>query len=319
MAGGIPGAVVAGSSALANLAGGWFSSSSQKKINESNQQFAEKMYAQQKADNLDFWNMQNAYNSPEQQMQRYTAAGLNPNLIYGNGAGSSNAGSIATPTYHMPEKQAANPLQNLGRAVDSGIQTYQNIQMQKLQADNLKVQNQNMLNDGILKSLAAENAKLDITKKGALLPTQLDAAMLQNNATIMKMADQSAGIDLKNAQIGKLNQDTKNAVTSGMILRNQYELLNATKGMTVKQAALKVIQMELNNQKTKAETQNIGVRTNNAYQEHETNNLRQEQLIEMTNKMRDDRNNNRQENDRRGDKNDRDWLQAIKGYINDFL
>ena len=31
--------------------------------------------------NVEMWKMQNAYNSPEQQMARYNQAGLNPNLI----------------------------------------------------------------------------------------------------------------------------------------------------------------------------------------------------------------------------------------------
>lgn len=35
---------------------------------------------------LEDWNRQNEYNSPYQQMQRLKAAGLNPNLVYGNGA-----------------------------------------------------------------------------------------------------------------------------------------------------------------------------------------------------------------------------------------
>lgn len=42
------------------------------------------------------WNKQNEYNSPEAQMDRYRQAGLNPNLIYGNGVSSAgNAGSMA--------------------------------------------------------------------------------------------------------------------------------------------------------------------------------------------------------------------------------
>lgn len=39
----------------------------------------------QNAYNLDMWNMQNEYNSPASQMKRYKEAGLNPNLIYGQG------------------------------------------------------------------------------------------------------------------------------------------------------------------------------------------------------------------------------------------
>lgn len=42
------------------------------------------------------WNAQNEYNTPTEQMARYRAAGLNPNLIYGSGqASAGNAGAIA--------------------------------------------------------------------------------------------------------------------------------------------------------------------------------------------------------------------------------
>ena len=46
-------------------------------------------------------NEQNAYNSPVQQMARYQEAGLNPNLIYGNGSSSAgNQNQIAR--YNQP-------------------------------------------------------------------------------------------------------------------------------------------------------------------------------------------------------------------------
>ena len=35
--------------------------------------------------NVDMWRMQNEYNSPKNQMSRFTDAGLNPNLMYGKG------------------------------------------------------------------------------------------------------------------------------------------------------------------------------------------------------------------------------------------
>ncbi len=34
--------------------------------------------------NIQNWKMQNEYNLPKNQMQRYLDAGLNPNLVYGN-------------------------------------------------------------------------------------------------------------------------------------------------------------------------------------------------------------------------------------------
>lgn len=57
-------------------------------------------YERMKADNREFWDIQNKYNSPEEQMNRLRQAGLNPNLVYGKGA-DNTASVIATSK--MPE------------------------------------------------------------------------------------------------------------------------------------------------------------------------------------------------------------------------
>ena len=71
---------------------------------------------QQLADqqNIKFWNMQNAYNTPKQQMSRLKDAGLNPNLIYGSNANTGVAGSVS------PSKASPYSVQN---PVPSAIQT----------------------------------------------------------------------------------------------------------------------------------------------------------------------------------------------------
>lgn len=48
-------------------------------------------YRQQVQDNISQWQRQNEYNSPAAQMARYRAAGLNPNLIYGQSNASGDA------------------------------------------------------------------------------------------------------------------------------------------------------------------------------------------------------------------------------------
>lgn len=47
---------------------------------------------------VDFWHMQNKYNSPEAQMERFKAAGLNPHLIYGSGT----PGNASSPVNYSP-------------------------------------------------------------------------------------------------------------------------------------------------------------------------------------------------------------------------
>lgn len=70
----------------------------QRKLNEQkfgyDRQLADEAYQRDVA----MWNMQNAYNTPAQQMQRLNQAGLNPNLVYGSGNVTGNtAGS--PPSY----------------------------------------------------------------------------------------------------------------------------------------------------------------------------------------------------------------------------
>lgn len=49
--------------------------------------------------NEGFWNLQNEYNTPKKQMERYLEAGLNPNLIYGQ---ISNGNASAVQAFNMP-------------------------------------------------------------------------------------------------------------------------------------------------------------------------------------------------------------------------
>jgi hypothetical protein len=71
---------------------------------------------QQLADrqNIKFWEMQNAYNTPKAQMGRLKDAGLNPNLIYGSNANTGVAGSVS------PSKASPYNVQN---PVPSAVQT----------------------------------------------------------------------------------------------------------------------------------------------------------------------------------------------------
>lgn len=84
-------AITGGLSSLgSSLFGGIFGSIGAK------QQFKQqqKLLAQQNQYNIDAFNRENEYNSPSAQMQRLQDAGLNPNLIYGNGGTNFSSADI---------------------------------------------------------------------------------------------------------------------------------------------------------------------------------------------------------------------------------
>lgn len=122
-----------------------------------NQALQDKAFAQ----NVQMWNMQNAYNHPAEQMKRYKEAGLNPNLIYGNGTSSAGNASGA-PTYQAPEYKGVT-LNNL---------------LAFEQLKNLTAQNELINSQNAAAVAAAENTR-EVTKghkiTNKLLPEKLDA------------------------------------------------------------------------------------------------------------------------------------------------
>jgi len=76
-----------GSQAIANTAN--------KQQARKQREWNERMWGQTNDWNEKMWHMQNQYNSPEATMQRYRDAGLNPNLVVGEGAiGGGQAGAL---------------------------------------------------------------------------------------------------------------------------------------------------------------------------------------------------------------------------------
>lgn len=95
----IGGSLISGGS---GILGSIIGSISNAATNRANIQNAWKMAQWNYEKNLEQWNRENAYNSPEQQMERLRAAGLNPNLVYGNGSAVQTAA-------HSPQMNAQAP------------------------------------------------------------------------------------------------------------------------------------------------------------------------------------------------------------------
>jgi len=112
---------------------------------------------QKRADkaNIKFWQMQNEYNDPAQQMSRLKKAGLNPNLVYGQSVSGATgqAGAVA------PSKAAPYSM-DLGAAANSGISAYQ----AQAQVNNTNIDTAKKAFDlGIDKKYAAETIEQELT------------------------------------------------------------------------------------------------------------------------------------------------------------
>lgn len=114
--------------------------------NRKSRKWSEKMYGRQRADALADWNMQNEYNSPANQMARLKAAGLNPNLVYGNGADAQSQGTVRSSG--VPGAQFDAP----HFAPESALASIYDTKIKQAQYDNLKTQNTVNAQEAVLKA-----------------------------------------------------------------------------------------------------------------------------------------------------------------------
>lgn len=212
------GGIVAG---VGSLLGGFGSSAMNNKAvqdtNKANMEIAKYQAQWQQQENekayqrsLKMWNLQNEYNSPTQQMARIRAAGLNPNLVYGNGVTGNSAGS--TPQYE-PAKFNAPTMQayrgwNLG--ISDATSQYLAYRTVKAQVDNMEAQN----------SLIRQQAATEATRQANL------AASTSRSEFDLNMAKELKDVSVSSA-IADMNQRQASAA-QGWTKANreviQYEL-----------------------------------------------------------------------------------------------
>lgn len=261
------GAVVQGGS---GLVGGLLQFFGQRGQSKRANAFTEKMYNRQRADALADWQMQNAYNSPEQQMQRLKDAGLNPNLVYGNGSAANTSSDVRSSQSQVP--QQVNTMEGLGNAISSLGMGYIDMKAKTAQTDNVEAQTQ-QVNETI------RGLKLDNVAKALTYWGEIRAKNVTNDVTA-KIAEQRAMIelmnlsgqgDLINAQYGNVTQDTLNKQKTGLYIDQQISteslkqeimrddntrawIMNSS---NVKEAAARIVSMAVSNAKSEAERNSI--------------------------------------------------------------
>lgn len=145
-----------------------------KASQKENREYNLKLAQMQNQWNVEQWQRANDYNSPSAQVQRLRDAGLNPNLIYGNGLSN-----IAVSSPEMTGGSPSSPMDWSSLAnMNNPVNNYLDAQLKQAQIDNINA---------------------DTGKKGA------ETSILTDQAAFTK-AIQQGQLDLQNAQINLIGK-----------------------------------------------------------------------------------------------------------------
>lgn len=145
-------------------------------------QKAEAELAYQRA--VEMWHMQNAYNSPQAQMQRFIDAGLNPHLIYGRG---SSGEASAPPAYNAPHIQYKYAAGSHGAAVQTILPTLMALGTWKQNMKLMEMDYMNKQADINLKVLNAEKQAQAIDQAYRINPLSVKEKGLRNDRLIREL------------------------------------------------------------------------------------------------------------------------------------
>jgi hypothetical protein len=180
--------------------------------NRANRRHAEKMMQWEVNANRQNWQLQNEYNHPKQQMQRLKEAGLNPNLVYGNGA-VATGGQISSASGRSPQGQA--PQFDLGGIVSG----YLDAEAKKVQIDNANEVNKNLKTERALKEAQINktnqdviNNVWDLSRRQGLAPYQLTALKTSIDQQLANIQNTNTRTDLTTSQIGQTNAQTRSII-----------------------------------------------------------------------------------------------------------
>lgn len=220
--------------AVGGLVGGVLNYTSAKDTNKTNLKIARETnqmqmdLAKYQADqNLNLWNLNNAYNTPSAQMERYKSAGLNPNLMYGQGSSgnsSSPAQGYQSPRLNVPHIE--NPMPNAVQSALNGLSAISGVSKTLAETDNIHQNTENLQQDNRIKRLEVWQRLMNGAKTQTELKyyeqrlladlANIDSGTVRNLAS-GQLADsqrftidamRQVELDYKKAQVENIVQDT---------------------------------------------------------------------------------------------------------------
>lgn len=210
----------------------------------------------------DMWNKQNAYNSPEQMVERYRNAGINPNAIYGNGSVIA-AGGVQAPSQPSVGLGSVSPVDTgqfysqAAHAVQGSVNSYYNNELLRSQASKNTVEAARtealtphevtiLQNQAKGSGFEADLAKTRLAYESAVLKTNIDLQMGNRDVQLQNLENlrlQQKNMELQNGLL-QIQKEFEPQLKRGQLaqfdaavtqLRASAGLLNANRLLTDEQ------------------------------------------------------------------------------------
>ena len=184
---------------------------------------------------MDMWNMQNAYNNPKQQIQRLKDAGLNPNLLYGQGVQGATGQAKEMPKYQQPKVDYTIELPNLLQS----LSLYQDI---KSKAIDNEVKSQTIQSLIDLAAYTTSGKRQDVNQQNwqqearrRIYPQPKDYQLGQGNIAYWK--------EIFSKELGKTQSDAKSAAADATVKKATADMFGTGEMQGIKQLGPMLIQL----------------------------------------------------------------------------
>lgn len=231
-----------------NLLGSLLGFGSQERANKANLKLAEYQYSKA----LEMWNRQNEYNLPKNQMSRLTDAGLNPNLVYGNGT-VQGLTSAPAPQYHAPTMGAYTNFGSLG--AEQAVTTYMQAKQTDAVVNKTNAEATRILKELPIIDLDMSLKKLEIAKLGIRNSIDEKERDHWEQTYAMTLAEIQSRIDKNRSEIPvnvarekNINEDTNLIKAKTKTEEKKPALIEAQTNTEKQKPALMASQMALNYQ-----------------------------------------------------------------------
>lgn len=193
--GGAAGGLLSGVSSLITAGG-------QRKENQRARDFQREMWEKQGAREMDYWRLQNEYNLPTAQMERFKDAGLNPNLIYGDLSktpASLSSGSMpSVPSF----KNSAPDFSGVAGSALQSMLLKSQIERTNAETTKIKQSNDSELMDLNAKKALGQSAVTKALEAKTLNLTNQDVKAIREYQDWLSVALQDSGSDFEIDKFG---------------------------------------------------------------------------------------------------------------------